>query len=134
MEARSKGMNCGNEFNRGRRVLVVDDNEDSALSLSLLLQARGHDVRVAHDGPSAIAIAHDSRPDVVLLDLGLPGMDGCEVARRLRGQPATQLALLVAVTGHAHDEARVKVRAAGFDHHLVKPVALPELLAVISIR
>ena len=117
-----------------RRVLVVDDNEDSAFSLGMLLQGRGHEVRLAHDGPTAIRKARDYRPDVVLLDLGLPGMDGCEVAGRLREQPESQLALLVAVTGYAHDEAREKARAAGFDHHLVKPVALPELLDVISIR
>ena len=91
-------------------------------------------MRLAHDGPTAIRKARDDRPDVVLLDLGLPGMDGCEVAGRLREQPESQLALLVAVTGYAHDEAREKARAAGFDHHLVKPVALPELLDVISIR
>jgi CheY-like chemotaxis protein len=162
VEARSDGPNRGSEFvvrmpiargelrsetcsaadarrpttrvSRGRRVLVVDDNEDSAFSLSLLLQARGHEVRTAHEGPSALVIAREFRPDVALLDLGLPGMDGCELAGRLRALPETQLALLVAVTGYAHDEAREKARAAGFDRHLVKPVALPELLTVIAIR
>ncbi len=162
VEARSEGLNRGSEFiarmpivrgdaqaqsgmfsdartpgarvTRGRRVLVVDDNADSAFSLSLLLNARGHDVRVAHDGPSAVAIAREHRPEVALLDLGLPGMDGCELAGRLRAQSESQLALLVAVTGYAHDAAREKARAAGFDHHLVKPVALSELLAVISTR
>jgi signal transduction histidine kinase/CheY-like chemotaxis protein len=124
----------GATVSTSRRILVVDDNEDSAVSLAILLKARGHDVHVAHDGPTAIERACDLRPDVVLLDLGLPGMDGCEVARRLRDRSETQLALLVAVTGYGHDEARERARRSGFDHHLVKPVVLRDLLAVISLR
>jgi two-component system CheB/CheR fusion protein len=134
-EARGIGARQrGATVSSSRRILVVDDNEDSAISLALLLKTRGHDVQVAHEGIAAIDRACDFRPDVVLLDLGLPGMDGCEVARRLRDRAETQLALLVAVTGHGHDEAREKARDAGFDHHLVKPVVLRDLLAVISLR
>lgn len=116
-----------------RRVLVVDDNEDSAVSLGMLLTARGHDVRVEHDGPSALNAALEQRPEVVLLDLGLPGMDGCEVAERLRERPETRSAVLIAVTGFAHEEARERARNAGFDHHLVKPVFIRDLLDVIAL-
>jgi PAS domain S-box-containing protein len=116
-----------------RRVLVVDDNVDAATSLAkLLTRFHGQDVRVAHDGPAALREAGDFRPDVVLLDIGMPGMDGCEVARRLRAQPETGRALLVALTGWGQESDRQRSREAGFDHHLVKPVdpdALRDLLA-----
>ncbi|MGH9886770.1 MAG: hybrid sensor histidine kinase/response regulator, partial [bacterium] len=116
-----------------KRVLVVDDNEDSADSLGMLLTSRGHDVRVEHDGPAALNAALEHRPEVVLLDLGLPGMDGCEVAVRLREQPETRTALLIALTGFAHEEARERAKRAGFDHHLVKPVFIRDLLDVIAV-
>ncbi len=105
-----------------RRVLVVDDNQDAADSLALLLQLRGHDVRVATDGPAALAVAAEHRPDVVFLDLGLPGMDGHEVGRQLRQRPGLDRARVVAVTGSAGEDDRDRSRAAGFDAHLVKPV------------
>ncbi len=106
-----------------RRVLVVDDNVDAAVSLvKVLTRLYGQDVRIAHDGPTALDVARTFQPDVVLLDLGLPGMDGYEVARRLRSEPAGASLLIVAVTGWGQDADRKRTREAGFDHHLVKPV------------
>jgi PAS domain S-box-containing protein len=107
---------------RARRILVVDDNEDVADSLALVLRLGGHDVRVAHDGPAALEAAHAYRPEVVLLDIGLPGMTGYEVARRLRQQPPAGLALLIALTGYGQEEDRRRSCEAGFDVHLTKPV------------
>jgi two-component system CheB/CheR fusion protein len=118
-----------------RRVLVVDDNVDASLSLAKLLELAGHEVRVAHDGPTAIDLAQVYRPDIVLLDIGLPQLDGYEVARRLRQQPAMERALLIALTGYGNDEDHRRSREAGFDHHLVKPVdpaAIQQLLALPS--
>jgi signal transduction histidine kinase len=110
-----------------RRVLIIEDNRDSADSLSLLLQLGGHDVVVAYNGRDGIAQARRFRPDVVLCDLGLPGMTGFEVARALRDDPATATARLIAVSGYGQDEDQRRARAAGFDDHLIKPVD-PELL------
>jgi two-component system CheB/CheR fusion protein len=106
-----------------RRVLVVDDNVDAAQSLAELLRQGGHDVRVAGRGPDALAVAAEFAPEAVFLDIGLPGMDGYEVARRLRRQEGDRRVLLVAVTGYGTDEDRRRSREAGFDHHLVKPAA-----------
>ncbi|HYG63443.1 MAG TPA: ATP-binding protein [Thermoanaerobaculia bacterium] len=105
-----------------RRILVVDDNLDSAESLGMLLQIMGHDVRVAHDGLRALEVAAEHRPEVVLLDIGMPGMNGYDVARRLREWDATRSSLLVAMTGWGQDEDRRRSKEAGFDHHLVKPL------------
>jgi two-component system CheB/CheR fusion protein len=111
-----------------RRLLVVDDNVDGAESLAVLLRLDGHEVRTAYDGPSALAAAAVHRPEAVLLDIGLPkGMDGYEVARRLRRQQGLEGVLLVAVTGYGQDEDRRRTREAGFDAHLVKPVELEEI-------
>ena len=120
---------------RRRRVLVVDDNQDAAEMLALLLERDGFETRVAHTGPEALDGAATLAPDVVLLDLGLPGLDGYEVARRLRADRSRTQPVLVAVTGWGSDEDRSKSRAAGFDHHLIKPVdhaRLVELLAALS--
>jgi len=118
------------------RVLVVDDDAAVADSMSMLLQVEGHEVRAAASGEAALALARDFRPRVVLLDIGLQGMDGYQVARKLRAQQAADEKLcLVAVTGYGHEEARARSREAGFDQHLVKPVvpeALCELLAEIG--
>jgi len=105
-----------------RRVLIVDDNADSAESMAVLLRLHGHDVRLAHDGLAALEEAHAFRPDVIFLDLSLPKMDGYEVARRLRMEPATRSMTLVAMTGYGRDEDRQRTREAGFHLHLVKPV------------
>ncbi len=116
----------------GRRILVVDDNRDSADSLAALLRLTGHEVRTAYDGLEALEAAATFRPDVVLLDIGLPKLSGYQVARKLREEPWGKNMVLVAVTGWGQDDDRRKSTAAGFDDHLVKPVehaALMKLLA-----
>ena len=116
-----------------RRILVVDDNEDAANSLAKLLsRAYRHEVRVAHDGPAALALAGEFRPEVVLLDIGLPGMDGNEVARLLREQPEFAETLIVALTGWGQESDVERSQAAGFDHHLLKPVDLEALLGLLT--
>src|SRR5262249_28720287 len=100
----------------GRRVLVVDDNAHAALSIAVLRGLWGHEAHTACDGLQALDLALALAPDVVLLDLGLPGLDGCEVARRLRA--AGSQSLLIALTGYGHDDDRARSRAAGFDRHL----------------
>jgi signal transduction histidine kinase len=105
-----------------RKILVVDDSVDGARSLSILLSIFGHEVRTAHDGPSALAEAKKDPPNVVLLDIGLPGMDGFEVARRMRQEPTLKNATFIAVTGYGQNEDRRRSREAGFDTHLVKPI------------
>jgi CheY-like chemotaxis protein/nitrogen-specific signal transduction histidine kinase len=115
-----------------KRLLVVDDNADSADTLSLLLRAQGHRVVVAYDGAQALALAGETTPDCVLLDLGLPGIDGYEVASRLRSDPRTRAATLIALTGYGQANDRIRVRAAGFDGHLIKPVDMDALTALLS--
>jgi PAS domain S-box-containing protein len=105
-----------------RRVLVVDDNKDAAETLAAVLRLRGHEVQVAFDGVTALAAAQASRPDFILLDLGMPGMDGYEVAQHLREQPARRQTVLVALTGWGQEEDRRRSQEAGFDFHMVKPV------------
>jgi CheY-like chemotaxis protein len=122
---------------RGLRVLVVDDNRDSADSLALWLELAGHEVRTAYGGQEALDAAEAFLPAVVLLDIGMPGMNGYDVARGLREQPATRTVLLVAMTGWGQDEDRCRSQEAGFDQHLVKPVEpqnLKNLLAGIAAR
>jgi signal transduction histidine kinase len=115
-----------------KRVLVVDDNPDIAAALAMLLSRRGHEVRVAADGPSALAVVQDFLPDVVFLDLGLPGMDGHEVGRRLRGLSGLERALIVALTGSSAEDDRQRSHEAGFDHHLVKPVDPEDIDRLLS--
>jgi PAS domain S-box-containing protein len=122
---------AGNGKGPSRRILVVDDNVDSANSLSMLLELEGHDAFVVHDGPSAIDAAEKRRPDVVLLDIGLPRMNGHEVCRALRERPWSKDLVVIALTGWGQTEDRRKSQDAGFDGHLVKPVnyaTLAELL------
>jgi two-component system CheB/CheR fusion protein len=109
------------------RVLVVEDNADAAESLSMLLELAGHQVRLARDGLEALELARHEAPEVMLVDIGLPGMDGYEVARQARLHPALAEVSLVALTGYGRDEDRERARAAGFDDHLVKPVDIAEL-------
>ena len=162
IEARGNGPDTGTEFivrlplaaaapallapvrNRGSepvcfcgplRILVVDDNADSADSLALLLRAEGHDVQVAYDGAGALKISSSFNPQVTLQDIAMPGMNGLEVARKLRETTATRDSILVALTGYGNSEDEEESYAAGFDHHLVKPVnfeALYQLLRSIS--
>ncbi len=115
-----------------RRILVVDDNADAAEMLAMTLEAEGHEVVAAHSGPAALEMAAGYRPNVVLLDIGMPGMDGYEVARRLRQEPGMTDASLVAVTGYGQEEDRERTCAAGFDEHLVKPVDLDALRRVLQ--
>jgi PAS domain S-box-containing protein len=117
---------------QGSRVLVVDDNIDTARGVSKLLKLLGHNVRIAHDGPTAIEVARAHRPEIVLLDIGLPAMDGYEVARRLRTDECCKHSLIVAVSGYGQDEARSRSRAAGFDQHLVKPVDYGALMSLFA--
>ena len=116
-----------------RRVLVVDDNLDAAEGLAMLLSLRGHQVATAYDGPTAIEQARKLAPDVVLLDIGLPRLDGFEVARRLREEHPGKPMLLVALTGYGHERDRVRAREAGFDHHLLKPVRLEMLEELLTV-
>ncbi|HEX6900920.1 MAG TPA: ATP-binding protein [Thermoanaerobaculia bacterium] len=115
-----------------RRILVVDDNRDAAETMSLLLELWGHEVFSAPDGPAALAIAAEHRPEIVLLDIGLPGMTGYEVAQHLREIPGLERVLLVAVTGYGQREDRRRSREAGFEYHLVKPVEPEKLRELIN--
>jgi len=110
-----------------RRIMVIDDNKDAAESMSMLFELWGHEVKCAYDGRTALEAAAQYCPDAVFLDIGLPGMDGYEIAERLREQPQSAQTVLVAITGYGQDEDRRRSREAGIDHHLVKPVA-PETL------
>jgi CheY-like chemotaxis protein len=159
--ARSEGLGRGSEFTvrlplrpapqgrdgraggealpetRPRTVLIVDDNVDGAQGLALLLRLRGHRVLLAHDGAAAVEVARAQRPDVVVLDIGLPKLDGYAVARALRRLPGLAGVLLIAATGYGQDEDRRRSLEAGCDQHLVKPVdpeALGQLLAARALR
>ncbi|CAG1017259.1 two-component system, NarL family, sensor histidine kinase BarA [Burkholderiaceae bacterium] len=116
----------------GGRILLVDDNADASEMLRLLLQEAGHEVQVASDGPSALAAVDGFRPDIALLDIGLPGMDGYELAVRLRADPRLQGMKLVALTGYGREPDRARAMATHFDEHLVKPVPSEQLLEVIA--
>lgn len=114
------------------RILVVDDNHDSALSLAMMLSIMGHDTRTAHDGESAVATAESFLPEVVLLDIGLPKLNGYEVAQRIREQAWGKSMFLIAVTGWGQEEDRQRSSEVGLNVHMVKPVepaALERLLA-----
>jgi signal transduction histidine kinase/CheY-like chemotaxis protein/CHASE3 domain sensor protein len=116
------------------RVLIVEDNHDTADSLAMLLETIGHDVRVAYDGERALELAAGDPPDVMLVDIGLPGMDGYEVSRRVRQDPRLTHVLLVALTGYGRAQDRERALAAGFQHHLVKPVDADALNALVAGR
>ena len=116
---------------RGRRILVVDDNEDSAMSMALLLTSMGNETRTAHEGLEALEVGATFLPEIILLDIGMPRLNGYETARRIREQPWGRGVKLVAVTGWGQETDRRRSQEAGFDHHLVKPVdpaALSKLL------
>jgi CheY-like chemotaxis protein len=114
-----------------QHILIVDDSADVARSMAMLLQAEGHEVRTELDGAAALRTLQAWRPDVVLLDIGLPQMDGYEVARRMRECPAGERALLIAVTGWGQPEDRRRSTDAGFDFHVTKPVELNVLNALL---
>ena len=161
VEARSEGPNRGSEFTlriplagtvnaiaasaeakpksdaqrvMPRRVMVVDDNVDAAAMLDMLLRSLGHETRVTHDGIEALRVAAEFRPEIVLLDIGMPGLDGYEVARRLRTLAKDRPLRIVAVTGWGQDADRARSREAGFDLHLVKPVDASELAQALNDR
>jgi PAS domain S-box-containing protein len=119
---------------RRARVLVVDDNADNARGLELFLQLLGDDVRVAFDGASAVEAARAHRPEIVLLDIGLPGMDGYEVVRRLRAEEFGKDALIIAVSGYGQPDDLRRSREAGFDHHLVKPIDFDALMTLFALQ
>ena len=110
----------------------MDDNVDTVLGFSMLLKASGHDVRTANDGLAAVEAAIEYRPDVVLLDIGLPGLNGYEVAKRLRLHPDLGNTVLIALTGYGQDTDRQTSHQAGFDHHLVKPARFEQLNRILA--
>jgi CheY-like chemotaxis protein/two-component sensor histidine kinase len=114
------------------RILVVDDNRDAADSLAMLLRATGNDIRTAYDGLEAVQVASEFRPEVVLLDIGLPKIDGHEVAQRIRKEPWGRQMCLIAVTGWSDETDRARSRASGFDHHLVKPLDTGHLAQLLG--
>jgi len=116
----------------GIRILVVDDNKDSADSLGMLLRLKGNEIRTAHDGLEAVAVAEKFHPELVLLDIGLPKLNGYDVARRIRQQPWGQGVILVALTGWGQDEDRRRSKEAGFNFHIVKPVELSALESLLA--
>lgn len=114
------------------RILIIDDNVDSATGLSLCLESLGYELRSAHTGKEGVAAARNYQPDAILLDIGLPDIDGCEVARRLREERSLNSTRIVAMTGYSGDADRDRAQRAGFDHYLVKPVELPKLLELLD--
>jgi PAS domain S-box-containing protein len=132
IEGGSPGAGAGRmECTRAMRILVVDDNQDSAELLSVLLEMDGHDVRAANSGFDALHLAAQHKPEVALVDIGMPGIDGYEVARRIRRSTGLERTVLVAVTGYGQQDDIQKSREAGFDDHLVKPVDLETLRKVL---
>jgi CheY-like chemotaxis protein len=118
----------------GARVLVVDDDPDQAVGLVHVLELVGFTVKTAQDGPSALAAARSFEPAAILLDVGIPGLDGYEVARQLRQEDQGKRLLLIAVTGHGTGDDHDRSREAGFDHHLVKPIDLQNLIALLIAK
>ena len=105
-----------------RRIVIADDNEDSAESFAMLLSFSGHEVRIAHDGAEALNALRDFRPDVAFLDIGMPGLTGYEVAQAVRAEPWGRQVTLIAVTGWGQPDDKLRARSAGFDRHLIKPI------------
>jgi len=114
------------------RILVVDDNVDTVLSFSMLLKASGHEVKTAHDGPTAVKLAVEYVPDVVLLDIGLPGLNGYEVAKQIRKEPTLKNVVLVALTGYGQESDKHASMEAGFNHHLIKPARIAEVRQILE--
>jgi CheY-like chemotaxis protein len=114
------------------RVLVVDDNRDAADSMRMLLEASGQEARCVYDGPSALEITESFHPEVILLDIGMPSMDGYQVVRELRARKLAPAPTIAALTGWGQDSDKKKTQEAGFDHHFTKPVAADELMAFLD--
>jgi two-component system CheB/CheR fusion protein len=117
---------------RCRLILVIEDNIDAGQSLADILELKGHSVRVARDGRSGLALARELRPDVILCDIGLPDLDGYDLARSLRREEGLRGTRLIALSGYAQPEDRQRARDAGFDAHVAKPPDLDELMTVIA--
>jgi two-component system CheB/CheR fusion protein len=117
---------------RRARIVIVEDNPDAAESIAMLLQLVGHDIRIAHNGVEALEATETDVPDLMLIDIGLPGIDGYEVARRIRARPALRGAVLMALTGYGQSEDRERALAAVFEGYLVKPVDPNELLELAT--
>jgi CheY-like chemotaxis protein len=117
----------------GRRILLADDNRDAAESLAILLRLEGHEVDLVHDGRAALARFAENRHDVALLDIGMPGQNGYEVASQIRASDGDGV-LLIAVTGWAQDSDKARSKSAGFDHHLTKPIEPETLLTLLGSR
>jgi len=132
IQPKPKPLPTPSEPRVSRRVLVVDDNTDNAELLKILLEEEGHETFMAHDGVEGLAAAERLRPDVVLMDLGLPRIDGFDACRRIREQPWGKQVLMIAITGWGQDVDRRKSQEAGFDHHLVKPVDANDISALMS--
>jgi CheY-like chemotaxis protein len=115
-----------------RRILIADDNRDAAESLAMLLELEGFAVTIAHDGAHALAAFEAGQPRIVLLDIGMPKIDGYEVARRIRRHPGGRAVVLIAVTGFGQSGDKARARAAGFDHHMTKPLELEQLSALLA--
>jgi CheY-like chemotaxis protein len=115
-----------------KRILLADDNRDAAESLAIILRLEGHEVDLAHDGAAALQLFAEKRPDVALLDIGMPKTNGYEVAKRIRANPGGAGVLLIAITGWAQDSDKARSRAAGFDHHLTKPVEPHTLIELLG--
>jgi len=115
-----------------RRILVVDDNEDAAEMLGTLLKMDGHEVFIAHRGAAAVELAGTSRPEFALIDIEMPGMNGFEVARRIRQIPSLAAVVLAALSGYSQEEDTRRSREAGFNHHLVKPADMDVLRRLIA--
>jgi len=116
-----------------KRVLIVDDNEDATSMISALLKQSGHDTRVASNGPHALEIAHEFEPNIVFLDIGLPGLDGFQVARRLRKIPACERIPIVAVTGYSRESDRQRAFRSGFTEHFAKPIDPHALVRAVEM-
>jgi CheY-like chemotaxis protein len=114
------------------RILQVDDDPDVADSQMLLLRFLGADARTAYDGETALAMIREFKPHMVIMDMGMPGMDGCETARRIRELPEGKNLVLAALTAWGHDDARRQTAEAGFDHHFVKPLAIEALESLLA--
>ena len=161
LEARSEGPGCGSEFTvslpvagataekaaspanhdaaqaarapvRPRRILIADDNADALATMAMLLEMEGHEVHTAADGERAFAEAEKLRPDVAILDIGMPGLSGHDVAARIRATEWGRGVLLIALTGWGQAQDQQRARAAGFDHHCTKPVDVGQLLALVD--
>ena len=126
-----KGSN-GSQQAAPRRILIIEDNDDARDTLRAILEASGHEIHEAPDGPSGVAQAFLLRPDIILIDLGLPGLDGYQVAIQIRSNPACRAALLIALTGYGQEEYRRRAEAAGFRGFLLKPVDIGDLEKLIE--